>query len=344
MFYFPVTHLCTLFVFSIARDAFQVLFFSSSLSVSVSLRIFRSGVFLRSPDSAFGSSKEPTDSIIQSTNALCGMRDIFEQQDVDMYEFALMQNFLSAMPPDMQSQWNRYKVKKKEEHKLRFTAAEAEGQSINEWKSGMVENCKDFTAWLTLFKSQKPIGFPEQSPAVSTAENFAIQSDSSQKSSIDKNRCFLCKEANTDNHILSRCPKGQNMTLFTWKATCRREKRCIKCAKPFTPGHNKSCKAYCTICRGKSYDNEHHVLMCPMNMHRSFPPDPMASKMGQSGPPKKGNKRKNEQEGDAQLAKIVKLVGTEIGNKFSETIKKELKTNKPQQKRSNSKEKDDNSK
>ena len=30
----------------------------------------------------------------------------------------------------------------------------------------------------------------------------------------------------------------------------------------------------CIICKGKSYGKDHHVLMCPMNTFRSFPPEP----------------------------------------------------------------------
>jgi hypothetical protein len=264
---------------------------------------------------------EMADSILQSYNALHGMRDVFEKEKVDMYDFALMHAFFNSMTAEMQSDWNAYKVKKKEEYKLKVETAKAEGESIPEWHAGMVENYKAFSAWLTLFRANKPKTNSKDvlnAVPISTASNFAVSGSSKAKQDSGqdvKSRCFICKEGNVDNHPVTRCPRGQNMTLKMWRKACREDNRCYKCAKPFSPGHLETCRVVCIICKGKSYDNDHHVLMCPMNSYRSFPVESQKKKQlgNKGGQSTSGVKRPNPNYGDDErLAKFAKMVGEEL--------------------------------
>lgn len=263
------------------------------------------------------------ESVQKSFNALHQMKDVFAKEGVDMYSFTLIHAFYNAMPADMQADWTGYKVKQKEDYKLRYEEAKASGNAIPMWQAGMVENGKSFSTWLTLYKAKQPKSATSAttigSTLASTAGNFALQS----QASIGE-KCFLCKDSNADGHVITRCPRGQNMLLGTWKKECMKASRCYKCAQPYAKGH--SCAPRCVICFGKDYDTGHHVLMCPRNRFRSFPPEPKKSApppstSGQQQPQKQqkpaakqDKKRKGGTGGsNAQMVKFMKIIGESIG-------------------------------
>lgn len=270
---------------------------------------------------AINGNQEPqkmADSMLQAYNALNNMKDQFEKDSVDMYDFALIQAFTSAMTPNMLGDWTGYKVQKKQS----FFSSNTDGPK--EWKRGMVENHKDFTTWLTYFIAKQPSNagrVEEPVHPVSTASNFAV---AKVQSGV---RCFLCKELNPDNHPTARCPRGQNMDLRAFKAACRVARKCYRCAKDFETGH--SCQAVCTVCHGKEDEalGPHHALMCPSNRFRKFDAMPLRKKV--AAPFARGTKRPAEADGDEKLSKIVKAVGKEVGEGVAKALRESNKENKP---------------
>lgn len=247
---------------------------------------------------------ELADNILQSYSALNGMEDVFEREGVNMYHFSLIQAFVNTMPSDMRSDWNAYQVKKKEEYNQRV--ANSSNQDMAPWHAGQVINYATFTTWLKFFYAKRPKyskAHSDAMPPISTGANFAISA--AGKSFKPVNGCFICVGNNPDNHKLERCPVGQNMTYKSWLFTCKQAKLCGKCAKPYTPGHSKTCRVACINCRGKSYDNDHHILMCPMNRFRKFPPGPQKSSASQG----RDRKRDREYDNSKDINNLTKLVG-----------------------------------
>jgi hypothetical protein len=250
------------------------------------------------------------EAILQAFNALHGMKDVFEQENVDMFDFSLMHVFCNAMPQDMRADWNGFKVKKKEEHKL---MVETSPEKVEHWKSGMAENYKTFSAWLTLFKAKKPNNGGSTSldneGLTSTAANFAINGSSKP----GQFKCFICKK---NNHHVTKCSKALNMTFQEWRQICCNESTCYKCTKPFTQGHQKTCVVSCNYCRGKSYNNDHCSVMCPMNSGRTFPSninkqDKTGFKQKSSGKSfdqKRKRKNSGKHESEDRYAKMTKLL------------------------------------
>lgn len=252
------------------------------------------------------------DAMIQTYDALNNMRDQFDKDEVDMYDFAVIQSFTTAMKPEMQADWATYKIQKKQRFEL---AASSSPDPEQKWKRGMVENHKDFVTWLTAFRTRQPsssVRQDEQGYSIATASNFAVSNSNAG------HKCFLCKDLNTDNHPISRCPRGQHMTLKFFKTTCRAENKCFRCAREYSSNHFNECNAVCTICRGKmdsSIGGPHFALMCPNNRFREFsaaPPPRGGRNRGQ------GTKRKAQDDEDAGMAKMLKVLGQSVAKAMKE--------------------------
>lgn len=210
---------------------------------------------------------EKADSMLQSYNALHGMRDVFDKEGVNMYDFAIINAYVSSMSPAMLAEWNGYKVKRKEEYRQKALT----DSSLAPWQAGMVENYAVFTTWLKLFHAKKPQSTmsSDSSTSFSTGANFAISS-SSKMVGTGKD-CFVCGNDNPDNHPLSRCPNGLKMTQSAWIQVCKKAKRCFKCVAPYSDGHKEKCHIVCKFCHGKEYNTDHFILMCPRNKFRTLP-------------------------------------------------------------------------
>jgi hypothetical protein len=280
------------------------------------------GSYINKAKSGHKDDFEMADAIHNSFDALHEMQDVFQEQNVNMWDFSLMNSFTSAMSSTMLADWQHHKAEKKECYKVKVASAKDKGEPIPEWNSGMVENHKEFCAWLKLFSAKKPRASESlgASPPVTTADNFALNKASVDQDSGSKD-CFLCQ---TNDHPTTRCKKGQAMSLKEWQRACRLAKRCFKCAKEYTPGH--SCRMKCKVCRGKSYDNDHHVLMCPLNPYRKEKPE----KAGSSSSDPSGRKRKAEglTLDDESLKKISKIVQAEM-KKGESKAKPKKKVPKP---------------
>jgi len=220
---------------------------------------------------------EKADAMLQSYNALHGMRDIFDKEGVNMYDFAIINAYVSSMTPNMQVEWNGYKVKRKEEYRQKVIV----DPSLPKWQAGMVENHAVFTSWLKLFYAKKPQSTTssiDATSSISTGANFAIAGSSKMIGSGKE--CFLCLSHNPDNHSLTRCPVALKMSQSNWVQACKKAKRCYKCVAPYSDGHKEQCRIVCKLCYGREYQTDHFVLMCPRNKFRAFPPQQKASSGG----------------------------------------------------------------
>lgn len=171
---------------------------------------------------------EQAEAIRHAFKALSNMRDVFERENVDMYDFALMRTFITALPAEVQAQWNT-KVQKKQDYVLQCEGAMKDGlpNVLPNWQAGMVENRDQFDAWLRLIsvKFHQP-AVRKDARAVSTASNFAV-SQTVKKRGPEQD-CFLCPDGS--GHFLSRCPRGQAMSLKKWRTSSRDGGRCFVCA------------------------------------------------------------------------------------------------------------------
>jgi hypothetical protein len=108
------------------------------------------GSYVSSGTAPRDSPAEHADAIRQAFNALTDLRDIFDREGVDLYDFAFMRTFITSMSPGPRAQWNAYKMQKKLEYNLDCEKATKSGDSLPGWKAGMVECREQFDAWLSL--------------------------------------------------------------------------------------------------------------------------------------------------------------------------------------------------
>ncbi|XP_059085241.1 uncharacterized protein LOC131882192 [Tigriopus californicus] len=208
----------------------------------------------------------------ESFNELRHIKDIFEKEKVDIYNFALTCTFLKAMSKEMVAKWDQYKIQVKTDYQLKRATAKKNGDTVpEEWKSGMVENYEQFNAWLRLQSAQlkqaqtarvkgplrKPIATPLTKP-------LHVQSKTPSKE-----QCFLCgpKGSNGPAHYMSRCRRALSMPLKQWKKVCRLRFICYKCTNPEESDHQ--CDVQCRLCFGKREEINHHIVMCPLNKFRT---------------------------------------------------------------------------
>lgn len=287
------------------------------------------GTYINNGIQARESAGEQAEAIRHAFKALSNMRDVFEREKVDMYDFALMRTFITALPVDVQAKWNTYKVQKKQDYVLKCEGALKEGNVLPNWQAGMVENRDQFDAWLRLIsvKFHQPV-VRSESRTSSTASNFAISQ--SLKKRTPEQECFLCPEGS--GHCLSRCPRGLGMSLKMWRSVCREKGRCFTCANPHQHGH--TCRDSCRICRGKQRNAAHHVLMCPINSFRTHPleekEEVSRSKQGPLKPRtrRQGSKWPNENQIEGPLAKWAKDITAQMKSLNKQV--KESHKDKPQ--------------
>lgn len=277
------------------------------------------GSYISSGTSPRDSPAEHADAIRQAFNALTNMRDIFDREGVDLYDFALMRTFITSMRPECQAKWNAYKMRKKLDYNLECEKAAKTGETLPGWKAGMVECREQFDAWLNLQSVQfrQPISAGDQTEdSVSSASNFTLSKVRTGPKKLEPSSgCFLCPGSST--HPLKKCRKGLAMTYPKWKQACLQESRCFKCALPFTPGHR--CESVCSICQ-----NRHHPVMCPEHHGRQTRTRERAPPSREPMQPKTQNKRGLEDVRDfsegpmSKLAKqIIKTVTAQLKNNGS---------------------------
>ncbi|TRY79640.1 hypothetical protein TCAL_12074 [Tigriopus californicus] len=218
------------------------------------------GYCIRNGTMSAGSPTEHVKAIKESMSALHNMRKVYESEKIDMYNFALIASFVSAMPLDLQAQWSSFKAKKKQEYGLMRESALHVGNSLPPWNAGMVENYETFNVWLNLQTQSSRTG--------RTRTGMSSTSAIYQESRSKNTNCFICGPESKDHH-LTRCSQGLAMSLRTWRETCRRSSVCSKCVQPLKSGHK--CNVKCRLCCGRRKEVDHHILMCPMSQFRTGP-------------------------------------------------------------------------
>lgn len=275
-------------------------------------------------------SGEQADAIRHALNALHNMRDVFEREEVDLYDFALMRTFVTALPTESQALWNTYRVQRKQEYLLKCESAAKEGKVLPEWKAGMVENHDQFDSWLRLLSAQfsQPAPTMDQTDEtpVSSASNFAVV-----RNSAGQEECFMCSP-HLKNHTLDKCRKVLAMSSKAWKAACYEKSRCVKCTKAFQKGHE--CLVVCSYCQGNRYEVGHPWVMCPKNparRGRMEKRDKSLSSHMEANPPPRAKRARAGKNGDEPVAKWAKDLMTQMRsltshlNQANQSDKKESK-------------------
>lgn len=216
------------------------------------------GYCIRNGTMAKGSKAEHLEAVKQSMSALHNMRKVYEKEKVDMYNFALIASFVSALPLDLQALWSTYKAQKKQEYELMRESALNVGNTLPAWNAGMVENYETFNVWINL---QSKGGAHKRQRTSSGTPLY-------QESRSKNTKCFICGPESNDHH-LTRCAQGLAMSRRTWRETCRRTSVCTKCAQPLKPNHK--CDVKCRLCHGRRTEVNHHILMCPLSQFRTGP-------------------------------------------------------------------------
>ncbi|XP_059098948.1 uncharacterized protein LOC131893045 [Tigriopus californicus] len=288
------------------------------------------GSYIASAVAPHVSQPEHAEAIGHAFNALHNMRDVFERAQVGMYDFALMRTFVTSMSLEAQAQWKGYKMAKKQEYRLKWEAASKAGDSLPEWKEGMVECHDQFQAWLKLQTVRVgPPTIASELPhdeSVSSASNFAIAVRQPHPARQD---CILCGQS----HRVNTCPKGLAMSRQQWSQMCRAKSICYRCIEPFTPEHH--CQMICRVCQKK-----HHILMCPSNKFRTQPLGDIQDR-SRAANPGMGNKRsRTPVPMDPSVAKWAKTLTDKLQNienqinkgsaKNEKFVKRDKKTTKKQ--------------
>ncbi|XP_059097671.1 uncharacterized protein LOC131891978 [Tigriopus californicus] len=262
---------------------------------------------------------EQAEAIRNSFKALHNMRDIFEREQVDMYDFALMRTFITAMPAESQALWTTNKIQKKQDHLLKCDEAAKKGEELPGWKAGLVENYDQFDAWLRLQSVQfrQPVGGESMDTAPqSTASNFAMTADE-KVDKVANITCFICPPEKA-HHALANCRKGLAMSAREWRITCYGKNRCFRCTNPFSQGHQ--CQVKCRLCIGKGYDVSHHILVCPRNEARTSPLVDYTARPKPNGRPTR-NKRENSSRPEASVPKWAKEMQATMESLAKQTTK-----------------------
>lgn len=236
------------------------------------------------------------ENVLRTASAMKSLRNTFEEEGVDMYEFSFMVNVRANFPQKMKEDWACFKERMKQQF-LR-----SEEAKTKRWRAGMVEKLDVFESWLREFLAPKAAGKVSSSetptkPTPSTSNVYHVKTMKQAKPN-DK-PCVMCD----GTHGITNCSKALNMNKREFVNSCRSKGVCSRCQKPWTADHNKLCKISCSKC---PEDPKHNWVMCPKNPKRTAQPE-KRDRSADSGQPLRKRPRGDDTGRRENLKKLLSL-------------------------------------